>query len=347
MKPLFYHKRNGSILVFALWAMTLLSIFAVYLGVGVRQKIILLARLEQRARLNDIAQAGVKKAIVLIQSEFLENNQVLSVQGKINLYNNDRYYRGIEIENSVGEVSYDAFDDAAVNFQKRFGVIDEERKANVNKIDLLGLKRLIADVMRWDSEQAHALALSIIDWREYGESEIEGFSSDAYYENLQFPYEPKNSDFELIDELLLVKGMTPEILKKLSSFVTVYGDGAVNLNTASRVVLMAVGTSGELTDKILSVRRGPDGIEATEDDFIFSASYDLFSNLQKFVKINKEEEDEINYLNGLRKFCTNSSFYLIKSSGKIAKKDSKLTVRCVFNLADKKIEYWQDHFGGY
>ena len=54
-----------------------------------------------------------------------------------------------------------------------------------------------------------------------------------------------------LDEILLVKGMNKEIYDKLINFVTIYGDGAVNINTASKEVLEALGLADSLVDKIL------------------------------------------------------------------------------------------------
>jgi general secretion pathway protein K len=47
----------------------------------------------------------------------------------------------------------------------------------------------------------------------------------------------RNGPFETTEELLLVTGMTPEIFERLSDYVTVYGDGKVNVNYAPALVL--------------------------------------------------------------------------------------------------------------
>ena len=118
-----------------------------------------------------------------------------------------------------------------------------------------------------------------MDWRKYGESEITGFFSDDYYTNLQYPYPKKNAEYETLDEIMLVKGMTRDMYDKLINYVTIYGDGAVNINTASKDVLESLGLTDTLVDKILSLRRGKDGIDATADDNVFLQTYDIASEV--------------------------------------------------------------------
>jgi general secretion pathway protein K len=76
--------------------------------------------------------------------------------------------------------------------------------------------------------------------------------------SLPNPYEAKNADFETLEELLLVKGMTREILygKGLINYITVYNKSAqVNVNAAPREVLMAVdGVTEEIADNIIMTR---------------------------------------------------------------------------------------------
>ena len=42
---------------------------------------------------------------------------------------------------------------------------------------------------------------------------------------------------ESLDELLLVNGMTKDIFERIKDYVTVWGSGMVNINTAGREVL--------------------------------------------------------------------------------------------------------------
>jgi len=103
---------------------------------------------------------------------------------------------------------------------------------------------------------------AILDWidgpnngDDNEETRTEGAESD-YYESLEVPYACKNGPMDSIEELLLVKGMTPDMyfgdpeikdsdgtpMRPVSEYLTVRGNrrGRVNINTAPREVLAAV-----------------------------------------------------------------------------------------------------------
>ncbi|MBI3615874.1 MAG: general secretion pathway protein GspK [Candidatus Omnitrophica bacterium] len=76
-----------------------------------------------------------------------------------------------------------------------------------------------------------------------------------------------------LGELLALSGMTPELLSQMVSWVTVYGNGPVNINTASVEVLTRLGLSSGLANQMVTLYRsgpGPDGIAGTSDDGIFT-----------------------------------------------------------------------------
>ena len=330
------HQQSGTILILALWSLGLLTIFALTLGGMVRQKIALFSRLEERNKLHLLAEAGIKKAIVILNQDLTSN--------KMNRCNKEKDFGAIQLDNGVCEVSYEYNDGKIFHPQKCYGIVDEESKININKADVSVLKNLIKSILGWQDSDAKNLAASIIDWREYGESEMTGFYSEDYYANLEYPYSPKNSYFEIIDELLLVKGMTEDILQKLSPYITVYGDGKINLNTAPRLVLTAMGLQEGLVDKILSVRRGPDGIEATEDDVIFQDYHDPLKRLQKFINLTEEEIAQMNEFVSEGKFVAYSHFYFLQSLAKLNKGKSSSIIKCVFNTDEHKIEYWKEEY---
>jgi type II secretory pathway component PulK len=86
-----------------------------------------------------------------------------------------------------------------------FGLVDEASKLNINTATVDDLEQL--------PNMTEALASAIVDWRD-SDSNVtnsDGAESDTYEEH-DPPYEAKNADFESIDELLLVHGMTTTLL---------------------------------------------------------------------------------------------------------------------------------------
>jgi general secretion pathway protein K len=83
-------------------------------------------------------------------------------------------------------------------------VIDEASKLNINQatqsqlLSLPGMTEEIAD--------------SILDWRDRDMDARENGAEIGFYRNLDYPYDCRNAPFKTIRELLLVKGVTPDML---------------------------------------------------------------------------------------------------------------------------------------
>ena len=89
-----------------------------------------------------------------------------------------------------------------------FGLMPEAGKLNINTAtydELLLLPGMTEDV-----------ADSIIDWRDADDTPRTNGAENDYYPNLRDPYTAKDSDFETVEELLMVRNFTREML---------YGDG--------------------------------------------------------------------------------------------------------------------------
>jgi general secretion pathway protein K len=62
-------------------------------------------------------------------------------------------------------------------------------------------------------------------------------AESAYYMKLNPSYKCRNAPLDTVDELLLVKGITPETYARIRKYVTAYGEGKVNINSAPKEVI--------------------------------------------------------------------------------------------------------------
>ena len=85
----------------------------------------------------------------------------------------------------------------------RFGINDEAGKLNINTADRDALARLLSYFP--SNASPDDMAASIVDWRTGG-------TLNTYYNMLPTPYQAKIGNFETVDELLLVKDITPDVL---------------------------------------------------------------------------------------------------------------------------------------
>ena len=127
-----------------------------------------------------------------------------------------------------------------------------------------------------DDSQPTAIINSIKDWLDSGDDDattgLSGAESD-YYQDLDPPYACRNGPIPDLGELMLIKGITPELYygdeekPGMSNFVTVHGvagsdntfsyPGRINIGTAEAPVLAALMPEGseDLVETILDFRQ--------------------------------------------------------------------------------------------
>lgn len=100
----------------------------------------------------------------------------------------------------------------------RFGITDEASKLNLNTAthgQLLALvERVVAGLSDGDTLDPRGIVDAIVDWRDQDSTPTgeAGDTEDAYYRLLDKPYRVKNGPFSTVEELLLVKGVTGQVL---------------------------------------------------------------------------------------------------------------------------------------
>ena len=336
---------RGAVLILALWALGMLSVFVVSIGAQLRQKMEVVSRLESREELFWLAQSGVEKArFVFFQAhQPAEDGQALPPSWqRLRWLNNPRAFRQVRMGKGFFELKYEYFDDTDDAARTLYGFVDEERKINVNRANADILTRLIQEVLTVDVEEARSLAQAVIDWRVYGDSEIVGFLSDEYYDNLEFPYPEKKGDFEIMPELSLLQGWTPAVYRRLEPYLTVYGSGQVNVNTASAPVLTALGLPAEFVETLLTVRRGPDGRDWTGDDVVFSTLPEMVAILLSFERLTPDDIQLVNDLSSQGRLGTQSYYYRIDSYARLLPSGERKKVSCVFFAPSRQILYWRE-----
>jgi len=137
-------------------------------------------------------------------------------------------------------------------------VVDESAKFNLNllknargELDRTRIDQLLRliDLLNRDDRAAEPIAYdlvpSIVDWIDPDDektvlpfvSRANGGAESDYYARFAPPYRCPNTRIETIEELLLVKGMTPETFTRIRDYITAKGDGKIDINHAPRIVV--------------------------------------------------------------------------------------------------------------
>jgi len=165
-------------------------------------------------------------------------------------------------------------------------ITDLERKANINTAGDGMIQRALS-LMGADAGNMTPIVNSILDWIDPDDKpHIEGTESE-YYEGLEPSYSAKNGPIDDISELLLIRGITPDLYWGLAStnnplgpvqpdpkkvgfkdqeplftvglvdLFTPISTGRINLNTASLEVLQLIpGVDNNMAQGIVSARGG-------------------------------------------------------------------------------------------
>jgi hypothetical protein len=334
---------RGAILIFSLWSLGLLVLFSLYLGVLSRQRLILLSRIERRDLLRSVARSGVNKALAALNAQDASLIAGSSARNKAFLMNNKKDFFSVDLGQALFDVYYTDLDKTFAKKITRYGMMNEESKLNINLATELEMVRLLGFLLNLDKESSEDIARSIVDWRESGEGVLTGFFSDRFYENLHYSYTAKNTVFDILDELLLVKGVTPDLYAQILPFITIFGTGQVDINTSSLPVLIALGLDKSVAGEILSVRRGIDREEGTADDIVFDSVAMFQQAMESKGSLSNRDIAQIQQLVDQGKFTVDGSYFTIQSRAYLRSQSEEMVVRCVYDVSNKKIVYWSEY----
>ncbi len=313
---------RGSILVMALWALSILSIFALLLGSFVRQKLTLGDRLDTFDTLQSIAYSGVEQGRALLKADTVTDYDAFS---------KDWAQKKPSFKETKMANGFFSLGDGA-------GLVDEDRKINLNIADAPSLSLLIQKAVSLDRDKADEIAYDIVDWRDSDSAcgHPDFCAENDYYQSLPLPYSAKNSNFESLDELLLVKGVNRGIFDKLMPFVTVYGPGTVNINMAPKEVLLALGLGETAVGKILDHLAGPDKVPGTSDDAVFTQPATILTEMDRDKPpLDIVERTTLGNLISAGKIGVVSSFFTARAAAQIDKGGAVMEMEAVMDRKGK------------
>ena len=286
---------RGIALIITLWIIVLLGVVATYFSRGVREEAYIVKNFKESEKAELLAMAGVHHALALLSRP---TGDGMNVDRTFI----DQYFSDIDTV-SLGEGTYHVM------------VSDEESKVNINFASRDVIRGLLTSI-GLNSMRADSISDAIVDWRDQDDSPMLNGAESDYYMGLDPPYSSKNSTFHSLEELLLVRGVTPELLNgesqvdggsKLIDHLTVYGKGKININTADRHVLEALpGVDEQSSSFIENGRDAVDYLPLSKQEFI-----------DYIREVNQGEESTQSYRLLQRLIDTKSYHFTILSWGKI------------------------------
>ncbi len=320
---------SGSILIIVVWMLLILSFFCITLGYIVSQKLNVAGHIKDRVLSYYLAKAAIQLAIEVLDNDETEYDSLNDCWS-----DNEEMFKDIELGSGTFSIVNQLDSKAAGNI--KYGLIDEERKININTANKDILVSLLM-IKGCSVLKANELADCIIDWRDKDSKVRKYGAEDNYYNSLEIPYNCKDADFESIEELMLVKGMNEELFCQIKDDLTVFGNGQVNINTANRDILISIGMGPILAEKIISYRLGFDGLPMTLDDRAFEDVEDIKQELD----LSETEMEIINSLITSGFITTKSDNFKFIACGKLSNNETTSKIVCVVDRAGV-IKYWRE-----
>lgn len=318
---------RGVVLILVLWLLLVISLLALSFSSSIRTEVNAARNVVDQKQGYYLARAGVNYAIYKLleansafyqaQQQTQDPNQVPPVlTGKLTLQLGDGS-TDVEIDDESGKINLNlASDDLIYNLLITVGI---------------------------GGSEAESITESIADWRDADDIPNPDGAESAYYQGLSDPYLAKNGNFDAPEELLLVRGITPEIYygRKglapdgqkveyygLQKYFTTFGRlDRINVNSAPIPVLAAI--PGLEYDAALRIAQFRDE----------QPIQDLSEVMGKFPGLSAEA---IGYLSTAR-----TNVYTIVSQGYRSGSRVKGRIRCVvrvdgFGSKGYSVLYWNE-----
>ena len=308
-----YFNENGVALLLTIWVLALLSVIVGEFCHAMRTEVNITRNFKEKTEAYYIGKAGLMQAVVeLIRIETtppvivnVEETQPLPEEEKIDW----------RINIPMQDIPFGA---GAFSVK----IENEAGKININKADQ-NLLRMMLNSFELDDKEKDVIVDSILDWRDNDDLRRLHGAEDEYYQSLPDPYRAKNDDFESVEELLLVRGITPEIYNgRLKDIVSVYTEkddirpfrsrrqrvgrnnndfsyNKININYASQAMLRTLPQmTEELVREIINFRKEKD---LTMPDVLEIVGAGAYTELAPYITTSRDAK---------------SPFFTIVSEGK-------------------------------
>jgi DNA uptake protein ComE-like DNA-binding protein len=192
-------RKHASILVGLLWCLALLSVIVIGVLHTARMDLMVVKNYGDRIQAHYLALAGIEKAKALLYRDAKDRSRSQKNHSG-NFYDDAQQFREVPFGRGVFSVIRRGRADEGGGII--FGISDEESRLNVNTAsadELAKLQNMTPDV-----------AAAIVNWR--GGDNTTVAAEAQYYAGLQPPYQPRNGPFQTVRELLMVRGVTPDLL---------------------------------------------------------------------------------------------------------------------------------------
>jgi len=241
-----------------LWVIAILSVVVLEFSFGMRTEANMTKNFKEEAYLYGLAEGGLQRAVV----ELIYKHDPGVQQKRKALKENIPPEKEEWITDGRSNLL------PFVQGECEVRIMGEDGKININTVSETFLRKIVGN-MGLEEETKDVIVASIMDWRDPDDLYRLNGAENDYYQSLPDPYYCKNGNFDSIEELLLVRGVTRDLFygrmreedgKRekigLKDIFSIYAFGEqIDINSASPLVMrMALGIPVGVTRLIVKAR---------------------------------------------------------------------------------------------
>ena len=367
---------RGIALILVLWVLTLLSIMVLEFSYTMRLEATITHNFKEGTRSHYIAQAGINRALVeLVKAKSAVKKFEESKESMTKDKRTGETAEEEEEESKEWKPREEPYTFPFEGEECEVKIGDEGSKINLNWVaeQAKNNRTLLTDILEkscgLEGDERDSIVDSIIDWVDKDQNHLMNGAEDEYYQSLEDPYECRDGNFRVTEELLLVKGVTEEVY--YGSRFSAEEDEEMMEEYSGKETL-ATGGMGDDAEGERSFHKGLSEIFTVFSDRkslkinINDAPYELLMTLpamtpgvaRRIIEMRREKEFEnindarLQELPDYGQIASNitvdpTSFYRIEARGNISGSSVKRAITAVVKLTTNKsdkyeILYWQE-----
>jgi general secretion pathway protein K len=342
-KKYFYPFRGsrGIALLMVLWVITILSVIVLEFCFAMRTEVQITQNLQEELQLYAMAEGGIQRAAL----ELIYRHDPQIQQKR----------KPSALEEIPAELKEWVTDGREYPLAYERGICTmrvsgEAGRININSVSEAVLRKIMTN-LGLQGEDKDVVVDSILDWRDPDDLfRVNGAEND-YYHSLKEPYDCKNGNLDSVEELLLVRGITPELFYGRRAFSTgnagpekrveqiglkdifsIYAQGEqIDINSASLPVLRVfLGIPLEVAQRMIKAR----------EEKGFEHQQDLLTRVPELAPLLGE-------IGRFILFRATIPFYTIESRARVQEKGGARGIKAVVKIDPKekegyKIVQWVD-----
>lgn len=291
---------GGSSLIVVIWVIGILSVMIGSFAFEAHLEARITSYIRKRGKAEALAKSGLEVArLLMVKSQKVKGGQIPEDKQA-----DDKWYDsaktlseglplagGARIVETLGEgaMTVDIESEQGRRNINNLGANDAEKEDNLERI---------LEVGGVPQDMWPVLIESFLDWTDPDNiTRNAGAETEDYYSQVNPPYKARNGPIDDVEELLQIKGYTRAIIHGgvvatnksdkemrtiggIRDLLTVYGDGKVNVNTASERVLRTLPNVDEITAKaIIEEREGFSSNKDKKENTSFKSVDDLYRRI--------------------------------------------------------------------